>query len=934
MKSWTSSLAALAAALATTAAFPAYAQDAAQAGRQDAPQDGGEPDDLEGEGTSEIVVTGRSLRGQIDSPEAPIIELDSEDIAAYGASSIADLVEQLAPQTTSGRGRGDGGRPVFLVNGLRVSSFREFRSYPPEAIEKVEVLPEEVAQRYGFPPDRRVINFIMKENYSSREVELEIEAPDRGGFSSREMELTYLKLNADSRYNVNLEYNDNSLLTEAERDIIQTPGSLSSFGSDPDPAEFRSLRGESRDFEATGNWTSRLGEGASVLSLNGTYERSESRSLSGLNTVTLTDPMGDTARRTFGADNPLARRGRSDTLSFGGAVNTVLNEWDTALTIDAVRSENETEIDRRVDTDGLVADAAAGVFALDAPIPGLTDPGIDIARSRTNNVASKATFRGNPLFLPAGEVSTTFDLGADWQSIDSQDTRTVDQERLTRSRFSSGVDVTIPIAERDYAWGAIGDLSLNLGAGIEEISDFGTLGDYSAGLTWGPLERVTLGATYISAEAAPSLNQLGAPQVETLNVPVFDFVTGDTVLATIVTGGNPNLVEESQSDWKFSANWEPWFWDDARLNVEYFDNSSQDVSSSFPFLTPEIEAAFPDRVTRNAFGELQTLDRRPITFARQDSSRLAVGLTLRGSFGQAAPQGEAAEGASQQGRPQGGRPQGAGRGPGGGGPPGMTEEQREQFMAFRQRLCADDGMAYLEQVVAASQGDEAALAAMGEDFDPEQVDRLLSRFRGEDGSIDMERLTQFRTMICSSEASGSGNSGGGGRRGGGGGVGGFGDDGRGRYFANLTYTRELSNTVLIADGGPELDLLNGDALTGGGTTRDSASLEAGAFRDGWGVRLSGRYSGRSTILGTGAPGSTDLLFGDLATFDVRLFADLGEIIDDDGIWKGARVSLRADNIFDTRREVVDQDGNTPLAYQPFLIDPIGRFLGVEFRKLF
>ena len=111
-------------------------------------------------------------------------------------------------------------------------------------------------------------------------------------------------------------------------------------------------------------------------------------------------------------------------------------------------------------------------------------------------------------------------------------------------------------------------------------------------------------------------------------------------------------------------------------------------------------------------------------------------------------------------------------------------------------------------------------------------------------------------------------------------------------------------------------------------------MEAGAFRDGLGLRLSGRYSGASTVLGTGAPGSTDLFFGDLATFDVRLFADLGEVIDNEGIWKGARVSLRADNIFDTRRRVTDGNGDVPIAYQPFLIDPVGRYVGIEFRKLF
>ena len=57
---------------------PALAQDAPATVQQDPVQ----PEDPVVEG-NEIVVTGRSLRDQVRGPEAPIIELDEEDIAAY-----------------------------------------------------------------------------------------------------------------------------------------------------------------------------------------------------------------------------------------------------------------------------------------------------------------------------------------------------------------------------------------------------------------------------------------------------------------------------------------------------------------------------------------------------------------------------------------------------------------------------------------------------------------------------------------------------------------------------------------------------------------------------------------------------------------------------------------------------------------------------------
>ena len=67
----------------------------------------------------------------------------------------------------------------------------------------------------------------------------------------------------------------------------------------------------------------------------------------------------------------------------------------------------------------------------------------------------------------------------------------------------------------------------------------------------------------------------------------------------------------------------------------------------------------------------------------------------------------------------------------------------------------------------------------------------------------------------------------------------------------------------------------------------------------------------------------------------RLFADLGQVLKkDDGWLDGLRVSLSVDNVFDARRRVEDEDGVVPDAFQPFRIDPTGRYIGVDLRKAF
>jgi hypothetical protein len=163
--------------------------------------------------------------------------------------------------------------------------------------------------------------------------------------------------------------------------------------------------------------------------------------------------------------------------------------------------------------------------------------------------------------------------------------------------------------------------------------------------------------------------------------------------------------------------------------------------------------------------------------------------------------------------------------------------------------------------------------------------------------------------------------------------------GQGRWNASLYHTIELQNRALVAVGGPELDLLNGDGLSDGGVSRHKIELEGGVFLKGLGARLSGNYLSGTTVRGSGLPGSGDLRFGDLATFNLRLFANLEQQEwltggGDAGFWKGARVSLRVDNIFDTHQRVTDASGTVPLRYQPGLIDPVGRRFEIEFRKMF
>ncbi|MEO6093418.1 MAG: TonB-dependent receptor [Novosphingobium sp.] len=618
----------------------------------------------------EIVVVATRFKGQVVAPQRPVITLDAPDIAAYGASSLDELVGLIAPQTGSGRGRGDG-RPVFLLNGRRVSNFRELRSIPPEAIRRLEVLPEEVALRYGYPPDQRVVNFILQDNFRLTTATAAHDRPTLGGFSATRLEATLLRLSGPRRLNLAATYQRTTALTEAERSVLQPPANRPTVAGDPDPAAFRSLIDASRGVFIDGNWSTGLGgeNSGGSITLTGGYTRRDTRALRGLDTVLLTAPSGATAVRALA--DPLVTNTHQDTVEAGATLNMALGGWQLTGTLNSSLDSTRTQGDRRADTTPLVAAAAIGGLAITGPLPALVLAGSDRAEARSLTLNSLVTLAGQPFRLPAGEAALTVKAGYAYVHTRSTDTRGRGPTVLTRGDLSTGVNLALPLtSRRERFLDAIGDVSLDVSAGLDRLSDFGTLVDWSAGLTWNPTPRLGLQASWIVNEQAPTLAQLGGPTILAFNVPIFDFSRSEAALVTITSGGNPTLRKQSQRDLKLSANWQLPFLERSNLLLEYFRNRSDDVTQSFPLLTPAIEAAFPGRAVRDASGRLISIDRRPVTFSQTESARLRWGINLSGRIG--AEAAARSGGGALGGR---GRAGGVGR-PGGGGPgvgamPGM-----------------------------------------------------------------------------------------------------------------------------------------------------------------------------------------------------------------------------------------------------------------------
>jgi iron complex outermembrane receptor protein len=900
--------------------------DVAQAQTPASPPADTEPDD---DGDT-IVVVAERLRGSIQTDVPPVAELSARDVASYGASSLAELLQQIAPQTGSARGRGGDG-PVVLLNGQRVSGFRAIRDIPPEAIQKVEVFPEELALKYGFRPDQRVINFILVENYQSLAAEVDNGLSTQGGYGTTEFEGTFTKLGKNTRLIVDVEYEMATALRESERGIVQPDSSApfalaGNIGSSPyssgsaiDPAlsalagrtvtlagvpqgitgapalsaftgaanttdlgEFRTLVPNSDRIQANATYIRTLGVDTNVQ-VNATYTNNFATSLLGLNTATLTIPTSNpfspfsrdvSLLTAFGDPRAITRTVDTDTYSLGFNANGVLPaNWKWALTGDYTRVDTLTIIDQPVDVSGLQAAISRATNAINpftgtlgSLLPALVS---DAAQSRNQLFNSQLTANGKLADLPAGPVNVTLVGGFARRLQDSTDSRLAGEgsNSLARSEANISGNIDVPLVD-SYMSDWFGKLSVNGNLGYRELSDVGGLLSFGYGLNWSPTDTVTIQASLIAEEAAPGISQLGDPQIVTPNVSTFDLARNETVLATIISGGNPLLTPEERRDVKISFNYRPPFIEGLDFLAEYIRNRSYGTTSSFPILTPEIEAAFPDRIIRDADGSLLAIDQRAINYDRVTSDRLRYGINFSRQIGGSDRGGGAGAGA---------RGSGAG-GPGAGGPP------------------RGDGQAGAPPA-GGPRGERAAAGG------PPRGTGAGGPPRGPSGGF-------------------------------GPGAGGRG----GRWNISIYHTIRFAETIRIRSGLPELDLLDGSAIgSSGGVPRHGIEMEGGLFLNGVGLRFTGNYQSGSRVDGGVLPGATDLRFNDIATFGMRAFVNFDnkpKLTESVPFLKGSRLRLGVDNIFNAQQRVTTDAGEIPLRYQAGFIDPQGRVVSLSFRKRF
>lgn len=159
--------------------------------------------------------------------------------------------------------------------------------------------------------------------------------------------------------------------------------------------------------------------------------------------------------------------------------------------------------------------------------------------------------------------------------------------------------------------------------------------------------------------------------------------------------------------------------------------------------------------------------------------------------------------------------------------------------------------------------------------------------------------------------------------------------GQGRFNLSLFHTYRIQDEIRIRDELPVIDLLDGAAVgSRGGQPRNEVQFQAGVFRNGFGGFLNASWREGTRVDG-GAAGET-LFFDDQTTVNLNLFADLSART----AWverypwlRGSRVTVGVESLFDSRLQVRNALGETPLGYQPDYLDPQGRVVRLTLRKL-
>lgn len=615
-------------------------------------------------------------------------EFSEEEITSHGADSIQDLLTRLSPFI------GDAGEaPVLLINGKPTGFDRSILSYPAEALDRLAVLKPEAAAQYGEPAGRRVVNLVLKKQFSMLDVDAGANMATAGGQYGLSMSARRTAISGDTRWNVGARLSADSAFPKASRRLpprsgifdsigfISAPGGgeidpalsvaagqvvtaaaippgaltgslsgppgLNDFASTAgalhpvDPNRFETLQSSRRNASLAIGATRPIGDFFVSLSLNAGLNSSKGRRglpmasvilpadhpwSSFTDDVLLTRPLAGV--RALRIENSSTSLGASLTLS--GSISS----WQTNLALNYSRNWADNLLENGIDVARVqqLIDSADQAFN---PYGRWDDSLLLATHSRTSgeNLGIKFNVRKTIIDLPAGPLVWNFTANAGRNSTHSRQRdglRALNAEsRITRNQSNGQMTISVPISRRGGEGGGLpGDLTIDLSASAQTMTDSRPQKQFGGTINWSPWSILQLSGSFDRTEASPSFDQLDAPIITTVE-RVFDYVRQEVAEPLWITGGNRDLGRGVRQNLSLTAIVRPLGSEMLTLNLGYRQSVAKGGVAAFPELTPAIEEAFPERVTRDADNRLVAVDARAINIAHNSDANLSTSLALR-----------------------------------------------------------------------------------------------------------------------------------------------------------------------------------------------------------------------------------------------------------------------------------------------------------------
>ncbi len=217
--------------------------------------------------------------------------------------------------------------------------------------------------------------------------------------------------------------------------------------------------------------------------------------------------------------------------------------------------------------------------------------GTATGQTRTRMDDLTANIQGEPFSTWAGPVSVAFGgefrkeaykANADPLSLVSGSWLTAGGSYLPRTKqtVKEAYGETVVPLLKDSPFAK--SLNFNGAVRITDYSTSGSVKTWKAGLTWEPVEGVLFRATRSRDIRAPNLIELFAPQTPSLPLPADPRpgVARPTNAAAFFTGGNPDLKPEKATTQTIGLSYNPQFFRNLRLSVDYYDISIHDAITS------------------------------------------------------------------------------------------------------------------------------------------------------------------------------------------------------------------------------------------------------------------------------------------------------------------------------------------------------------------